>query len=260
MKLTNFVTRPIAAAAAIAVLGLTLGSAQAATFPFSEDFDSGSAPDFTFVPAADVWSVGSGVLTGNTTGADTLSTAAVQITNAPAGANLVVSTTLRATTFDGNSDAGIAAFGDDATFDFIAGVGHYLADFKPSGDFRILRIETLANITTIADSIADGVAPFSFDTSDTYTLTLEATYSGSDLDLTFTIDDPTGGAVSISGTDTVPLTGQYFGPRQRTSGPGIETLVAEYDNFSVAIPEPSSMALVALSLVGMVSLRKRNHC
>lgn len=37
MKLTNFVTRPMAAAAAIALLGLTLGSAQAATIPFSDD-------------------------------------------------------------------------------------------------------------------------------------------------------------------------------------------------------------------------------
>lgn len=203
-KLTNLLTRPIAAAAAIALLGLTLSTTvQAATAPFLEDFNSGSAPDFTFVPGSGVWSVGGGVLTGNTTGANTLSSAAVQITNAPAGNDIVVSTTIRATTLDGNSYAGLAVFGDDATFDFGAGVAHYLADFKPNGDFRILKFDGSA-FTAIADS--DGVGtnsgPFSFDTADTYTLTLDASYSGSDLDLTFTIDDPTGGIFTISGTET----------------------------------------------------------
>ncbi len=265
LRRLRIVSKPIAAAVVtLLVVTLGVGSTQAATLNLSEDFNSGSAPDFTFVPGSS-WNVGGGVLNGNTLGADNLDSAAVQITDDLSNTSIVVSTTLKATMLDGNSDVGIAAFGDDATFDLFGGIGHYLVDFKADGNFRILRVAPLIPLSFSTIAVSDGIGtnsgPFSFATTDTYTLTLEATRSGSDLDLTFTIDDPTGGIFSISGTDTSPLTGQYFGPRVRTSGLGVQ-IVTEYDDFSiVAVPEPSSLALMVLGFASVTSLgwwRKRN--
>ncbi len=262
--------KPIAATAMVTLLVGTLGiaSAQAAILNFTEDFNSGSAPDFTLVPGS-AWNVAGGVLNGDTGVVPDgfLNTAAVQITDDLSSTDIVFSTTVRATSLTGNSDAGIAAFGDDPTFDLFGGIGHYLVDFKADGSFRILRIAPIIPLSFSTIAVSDGIGPnsgpFSFATTDTYTLTLEATRSGSNLDLTFTIDDPTGGTFSITGTDTSPLTGQYFGTRVRTSGAGSQQIVTQYDDFSiVAVPEPSSLALMVLGFASVTSIgwwRKRNR-
>jgi len=244
LKLTNFVTRPIAAAAAIALLGLTLGSAHAALVPFSEDFNTGSAPDFNFSGAG--FSVGATTMDFGGVGNGVSGGAVVDLTNAN-GVPIIMSTTFSASVFGSGSDIGLWAFSGTT----ILNTTGYQADVKANGSMRIVQRPS----TTLVSAPA---GTFSFDTNETYTLTLSAVPNGGQLDLTLTIDDPSeGGPLSIMGTSSVLYSGIRHGYRSRNNG-GLE---ASFDDFSVnIIPEPSSMALFALGLVGMVSLRKRNRC
>ncbi|NOY42371.1 MAG: PEP-CTERM sorting domain-containing protein [Planctomycetes bacterium] len=249
MKRTNFSTRPIVAAAAIALLGLTLGSAQAAVIDFSDDFNDTNADDFllTGFDATQITMGGATVDVNNQAGFGDAG-AQVELTNVD-GKDIIMSTTISLSSFSGNSDIGFVAFSDTAA----PLSGGYLADFKPSGAMRILEGPGFGDLT-------DGLGTFPFALNTTYTVTLRATPNGGQLDLTLSVFDAAGTTLlgSTSGTSTVVHTGNYFG--YRANG-GATTIVGALDDFSVtAIPEPSSLALVALGLIGMVSQRKRNRC
>ena len=245
LKRTSFVTRAMAAAAAIALLGLTLSSGQAATVDFFDDFNDTNLDDFSisgnFGMNGTVLSYGGG---GE-------SFASVELTNAD-GVDLVMTATFEASAFTGSSDAGFFAFADVAASIFSP---MYLADFKADGRMRILGPPGVLT-TTIASA---PLGSFTFDTSETYALTLRITPLGNGTnDMTLTLNDPSIGDVVISGNSIQPAaTGNFFGFRVNPA----TTQLLTFDDFSVAqIPEPNSIVLVALGLVGMIPLRKRNRC
>ena len=97
-----------------------------------------------------------------------------------------------------------------------------------------------------------------------YRLTLEGTYSGGTLTLTGTLlDTDTASSITVSGTDTTPLSGDHFGYRvsayKATTGGTDPSVTADFDNFSLegqGVPEPTSLSLLGMSAV-VVALRRR---
>jgi len=83
----------------------------------------------------------------------------------------------------------------------------------------------------------------------TYTLVMQGTRTDSSLDLTLSLFDAAGTTQigqSATATDTTGiLTGQYSGLRFRGVMSGTHT--AEFDNFTVAVPEPTSLGLLAVA-------------
>lgn len=130
----------------------------------------------------------------------------------------------------------------------------YLADVSFGGASNsIIRILKLGTPNT---TIATASSPNLLATEVTYTLSLVGDYTSSGLDLTLTLDNGTTQTV-INGIDATPLTGQWFGFRNRTNNASGGALTASYDNFSLVIPEPASAALLAVgTLLLMVRQRK----
>lgn len=216
------------------VLAVSLSmTAAAVTLPFTEDF-SGTAPDFTFGGGDNGgggggFSVGSGTL--NLASGPQTQSAAVQVTDDLSTTPARMNITFSASSFSGNSDIGFAAFGETADFAVFADE-HYLADLKPNGAMRILRINQPGTaVTTVATGDFG-----TFSTSETYDLTLTTTpQAGGNLGLKLAIDAPSIAPFWISGTDSSPLSGSFFGVRARESG---APTVATFDDFSIGPPPP----------------------
>ncbi len=215
----------------VALLGLMLGSAHAATVNFYENFNDGVAADFVFGPAVNHWLLTGGAMTNVGQTNFTASYATVPLTNA-AGKDILISTTFNASAFDVNSDAGFYAFSDSALG---LGADGYIADFKPDGTMRIL--EGASGYGTDLSTTGSGTnsGPFAFALDTTYTLTLLLTPNGLDHDLTFSVFDSGGGLLATAtGTTTgTAAAGTNFGYRARRAGAQV---VAVYDNFSVIDP------------------------
>lgn len=154
------------------------------------------------------------------------------------------------TSFAGNEYVGFAALATTA------GLGsYYLADVQGSGAIRLI---TLGG--TNSDYSTSGSASLGTNlmTGVTYTLTLQGIYTGSTLNMTFTVSDATHTA-SVTGTDATPWTtasGSYFGYRLNNSAPAGDTLQVQFDNFSM-VPEPSALAMLALGGVLILAGKRR---
>ena len=95
----------------------------------------------------------------------------------------------------------------------------------------------------------------------TYELRLTGSYSGGTLTMTLQMYDQLGNPLGSSGTatDTSPLTGQFFGYRNRLVANSGATSIT-YDDFSVIeIPEPTPLTLLSISIatLGMLASRQR---
>lgn len=202
-----------AVALAFALLLAWRGPAWAVTLPYSQDFSSPTT-DFTLTTPAE-WNVGGGVLNLVQAGGDArLSAAAIQIADSLSGVPLTFSANVQATQLLSNSDFGFAAYSDSPSF-ALSGTNHYIVDFKPNGSFRLLELRN----GVVGFSIAAPSNSFSFSPTDTYALNFTSRPVATGTELTFSVFDPTPGQWrTISGIDTTPFLGSYFGLRARTSG------------------------------------------
>ena len=89
----------------------------------------------------------------------------------------------------------------------------------------------------------------------TLSLSLLGEYTGGDLKLTFSVSDGTT-TNSVIATDTTPQTGTGFGYRNRLTGNDNGEFTVDYDNFSISVPEPSSLALLGLGTLLLLPRRR----
>ncbi len=254
--------RRIIAGAAGTIASLFIGTAisnAAVLANYSNDFTTDVA-DFT--TAGGTWTLntsGSGTYSNVISASSTSGTTAVQVTNM-AGQNFVVSTAFTVNTISGPSTTvGFGAFGSTASF----AAPSYLADVNAgsttggNSTIRILELNSPSNTSIASFTTPSGGLNFLV-AGNRYTLTLEGEYVSSDLKLTLTLVNLTTNiTTTITGTDTTPLTGQFFGFRNRT-GSGASNLDVSFDNFSVVIPEPASATLLAMSAL-LLSCRRRKN-
>lgn len=264
---------------ALAFLAIAL-SAGAATFPYANDFSgTGSNTAFTNETADAEWALNGDAYRNNQTATSwTPTTASTSITGV-AGNSFTLETQFTISsfgTFNGNgATLGMGLFSLSSNF-----VGtnttnsYYLADWvyghssgTDVGRLRIIALGDTSGTTTPTYGFADDNAGANFAATQgtTYLLRLVGTYSESgSLSMTLGLFNAAGTTqigTSASLTDSSPLTGEYFGYRNRIGIQG-GTSTIDFDNFSVtslaAVPEPATYALLGgLAALGLVVARRR---
>jgi hypothetical protein len=246
------------------MLGGMLSAAQAAMIPYVNEFDSTGLPNasaqFTLDGANGEfdYSAGGGVV---------LSTAAESIDIA-SGTNLVVSTAFTINNLAGSGNLptlGLGILGSSSTFLTTSGNSYYLADWGISstiataGQLRILaQGDTSGFLSASGDSDGANANGSSVVIGDTYELRLTGTYALGTLNMTLAMYDGAGNQLgtAATATDTSPLTGPFFGYRNRTAGLNHNVDVS-YDNFSV-IPEPALLLSFVIGALGLAAANRRS--
>jgi hypothetical protein len=223
------------------VVALLAAPAAAVPLPYGDDFSSSAGPEWNFSPSAN-WSVGGGTL--NLTSSATTLGASVVPDPGTIDGGFRMDVTWQASSFGGNSDLGFGAFSDSPAYSLGSPIdAHYLADLKASGGMRILRIEedpASPGSLLVGTLIEVPTGTFSFDTAETYTMTLDVLPTVGTNQIRFTIDDPSrGGPLTMGVTDDTLLTGTYHGIRARPSGAPVN---AAFDNFSI-VPQPGQTVM-----------------
>ncbi|HTS19550.1 MAG TPA: PEP-CTERM sorting domain-containing protein [Verrucomicrobiae bacterium] len=277
-------------AAFLAVMGwAATGFSAAVTAPYSQNFDSGTAPNWaagqqtaTGGGYTNTWSVpvtaGNGVYQDYVYGgpSDTeYAYSALSVSNlggAPATASSfsestsfeVAGTNVAASAFSMN--AGLAALGSANTFGRYTSSLYYMGQIEvgqgsgnatPAGTMWLQSFPTSGsggvNLTTTS------VFNAAIALNTPYTMTLSGTYDASgDLTLLFSVSN---GATTTSISDQIAaasvLTGDYFGYRDSAANGG-GTL--QFDNYALSVvPEPSTLALVGLAggLIALISRKRK---
>lgn len=243
--------RNVLIAAAIASMSMA-GAAVAAIAPYSNNFNSNDATEFS--DPFDIYTASGGaynVATGGTTVTpnDALTSSLIQLTNV-SGGSFTMTSTFNIASSTGQGTVGLAAL---ASNDTLTG-SYYQAYASRAGTHDTLVLEEVGGDGQInASTLTMTVTELPLDT--TLIFTLSATMNGGTLMLSFTVSDPASSYTqTLTGSDTTPLTGEYFGYRTtRTSGP----TNAMMDDFAVTlVPEP---ATGALCLVAMGLAVRRRH-
>lgn len=242
--------------------------------PYENDYSSTGLPNQN-----GTWSLNAGQYR-NTLGSGTnvSATSSVSITNLD-GIAFVMSSqfTINSTaTLASNSSftVGFGSFSTTSNFSSgSAGQNYYLSDFTYTGQgtsnpqLGTLRILSLGDspdgFTSVSGSaIVSGASTnFAILTGTTYTLKLTGTVSNGTLSLAFGLYDAAGTTqigTSATATDTTPLTGDYFGYRNRTGGNTSSSTQISFDNFSV-VPEPGTGVSLTLALTGVIYLFRRRE-
>lgn len=234
LKLTHFLTRPMATAVAIALLGMTLGSVQGAIVQ-SNSTDTTSEVFYT-PSAVDLINLGSTALLSQSTTPGTLSFGS--------GANL--------------NDGNVGVSGDLSTTAAHVGAvwsAEFILDTTTNTfGYDVTGVDTYAgwdgmgNPDQNYELFVSVVGDASFTSLGNFSLDLNSATGGSTrIELT----DTTG--VIATGVDAL----RFDFPSLAAGSTGV---YREFDVFGAAtIPEPNSMSLVAIGLVGMISRRKRNR-
>lgn len=142
---------------------------------------------------------------------------------------------------------GFGALGSSANFSSGA---YFLTDFfwdalssVDTGKVRIVEFDSSQNGAVLATSSS----AISIDSNDNYRLTLKSIVDGGQLELTMTAENLTEDeSASVTANGSV-LTGGHFGYRNAFAESGA-ALNAEFDNFSVAIPEPATPSTPAATV------------
>lgn len=233
----------------------------AATFPYTNDFSGdGANTAFTHETTDAEWSLLDGAYRNTFTNSTVTPTVASISITGVAGNTFTIETQFTVRSI-GNINAngatlGFGFFANSSSFNSTGGDSYYLADFSfansSSTNVGRLRILALGDTTgfTATDSIADdnSGANFAITENTTYTLRLEGSYVGATLNMTLALFDATGttqiGTTAVA-SDTSPLSGEFFGYRNRIGLGGGSTIV-DFDNYSVTtpVPEPSAYALI----------------
>lgn len=252
----------------------------AASIPYTNDFSgTGSNTAFTNETTDAQWELNGGAYRNTIPNSSvTVSSASTSITGV-AGNAFTMETQFTISSFGNfNSNGGTLGFGVLSLSATFAGTNtassYYLVDWlygkDTSPDVGRLRILALGDTTgfTATNSVADHNADANHAATlgTTYTLRLEGTYAeNGTLSMTLGLFDATGTTqigTSATATDLTPLTGEYFGYRNRI-GLGGGTSLIDFDNFSLTsstIPEPSAFALLGgLGAFGLAATRRRRR-
>ncbi len=233
----------------------------AVTIPYTNDF-SGTAGNGAFeTETTDAqWSVSGGKYVNSFAAAGgNASSASLQVSNA-ANTTFTMSTDFTVSAANGTTSStyGFGFLGLNSTFSGGSTGAFYLADVTFAGTAQI-RLVRVASSNTTLDSKTGATYQLGLDT--TYSLKLSVTTTASSVSMTFGLYDQAGTQIgsSVTATDNTPLTGEYFGLRNRANAAS-GTHTASFDNFSIApIPEPASFAMVAGGLVGAIVMMGRRR-
>jgi len=238
------------------------GTASAALFPYANDFSSAGLPN-----ASAGWShdAANGEFDLDSSGTSTAAhTSSVDITNM--GTNDFVMSTrftiddlVNPTGGSAGGSVGFAAFAPSGDF---TGGAYYLCDWTTRYDVnnttvRILELGGDGN-TTATNGSTDTYPILS---GDTFEMRLTGVYNGGDLDLTLEVLNENGSLLGMAtATDTTPLTGQYFGYRDRRPGTSSGTVLdVDYDYLNIqGVPEPSSSVLLIGGILACFGKRRRS--
>lgn len=195
----------------------------------------------------------------NAEGSLSLDSATTQVTNlgpAASANNFTLSSTLNILSATGGSvedvriQMGLGALGTSAgSFGVDDTSNFYWANYTVAS--RGIFAPLLGTLELSGGGVNGTTDTLTVDLSKTYTLTLQGTYDLSGiLTLNFSISDGTL-TKTVTLTDTTPLTGEFFGYRNRISDGGSGKAVdANFDNFAI-VPEPGTVSIL---IVGGLSL------
>lgn len=247
----------------------------AASLPYTNDF-SGAGANVAFTtetPDAE-WAVLNGAYRNTYTNSSFTPSSASLSLSGVAGNNFTIETRFTVQqlgTFNANTATlGFGFLASSSSFSDSAN-SYYLADFafgnnssSNVGRLRILSLGDTAGFTGTNGAADDNAAVnLAITTGTTYTLRLEGSFVGSTLNLTlalFNADGTTQIGTTATASDTSPLSGEFFGYRNRI-GIGGGTSIIDFDNYNVsAIPEPASFAsLGGVAVFGLALLQRRKR-
>ncbi|MEM6394066.1 MAG: hypothetical protein AAF797_14970 [Planctomycetota bacterium] len=270
----------------LALALLSAPAATAAVVPFAEDFDdntetfaetsttntfgssslTASSSAFSIQPDTagfDYQYAGSVTATGGNNDATSIvGSAALEFTNT-GSAGVIITSDFN---FDGRTistlgtraavTAGLAAYGSGGDFgtDSHYRLTYVLDDPNRNGVAGVTGLENgIGNGVLVLEEIGgdgqiDAVSTGSLavSTSADYSFAFSIEIVGGSAEITASITDGVN-TINVSGTDTTPLTGDFFGYRTEIAGSG-NTVSADldFDNYAInAIPEPASLTLLA---------------
>lgn len=248
---------PLAYVSTLMLASITL-SGQAATIPYTNDFDS---TGFENQNSALTLDTGAGTLTLTSPAGNPININASDPFTNVADSSFSMRTSFQVTNISsGTFTIGFGAFGGDANF-----ANGLMADWSVSdsgmGKLRLYNFSTASELASATVDANPSSSTMAVELNTTYFLRLDVTNIGTDLyDLSLAVfaangTTQIGNTVSYSGYSaaSAPVGGYEMGFRNRAGGTGKEVV---FDSFS-AIPEPSTYAFTLAALLGMTCLNRR---